>query len=84
MDNEKLEIVNLEPEATSGRYPWNADVNTKAITTQVLPIAAGVAGGAIAGYLLCHFVLKPIFAKIKANKEEAASPVVEEPKKEEE
>ena len=78
---DELEITNLEPQATSGRYPWNADIDTKSIASQALPIAGGVVAGVVGGYLICRFVVKPIIAKIKAKKE--AVPSEEETKTEE-
>ena len=84
MDNEKLEIVDMEPKATSGRYPWNADVDTKAITSQALPIAGGVVAGVIGGYLLCRFVVKPLITKFKEKKTSTPTETVTEPVKEEE
>lgn len=79
--DEKMEIMNVEPEVTpvknSGTYPYGDSTLTK-----IAPVAAGVGIGLVGGFLLSHFVVKPILAKAKAKKMAQAAPA-EAPKAEE-
>lgn len=79
MDNEKLEIVNMEPQATSGRFPWNNGESSaiSPMRSQIFAVGGGLLTGAVIGYVLCKFVAEPIFAKAKAKKEAAKIKVVE-------
>jgi hypothetical protein len=72
--DEKMEIMNVEPEVT----PIKCD----STLTKVAPVAAGVGIGLVGGFLLSHFVVKPILAKAKAKKMAQAAPA-EAPKAEE-
>lgn len=85
MDNENLEIVNMEPVEATGRFPWGVNGGSP-VTSQILPIGAGVAAGIGIGLAICHFLVEPIIAKRKAAKVEAVTPVetTNESKKEEE
>lgn len=77
--DEKMEIMNLEPEVTPVK---NVTSYGETTLTKVAPVAAGVGIGLVGGFLLSHFVIKPILAKAKAKKMAQAAPA-EAPKAEE-
>lgn len=77
--DEKMEIMNVEPEVAPIK---NANPYGEATLAKVAPVAAGVGIGLIGGFLLSHFVVKPILAKAKAKKMAQATPA-EAPKAEE-
>lgn len=70
MDN-NIEIAKTEGLATG---------NTVFPTSQILPVAGGVAGGIVIGAVLYRFAIAPLITKIKAKK---ADKIVVEEKKEE-
>lgn len=77
--DEKMEIMNVEPEVTPVKSVSSYGDST---LTKVAPVAAGVGIGLVGGFLLSHFVVKPILAKAKAKKMAQAAPA-EAPKAEE-
>lgn len=75
--DEKLEVMNTE-----GLTEVSAMDSFKAAVGKAAPFVGGVAVGAIGGYLISRFVVKPIIAKVKAKKTAQAVPA-EAPKAEE-